>query len=258
MRSIPVLMYHHILPQSGFITVTTTNFKDQMQMLKSNGWYTLSAEEFLNFKLGKFTPPEKSLLITFDDGWLDNYTYAYPVLKELGFRATVFIVTSWIENAPHSKELAYSTHKDAGILAKEGRSGAVFSRELLHECKDVFDFHSHLHTHTNRFKESVDFTQELQKSQEFFKKEFGKFSEHLCHPWGHYKKDDEEAITKEGFMLAYTVENGSNTQSDNPLYIKRFNVKDRGANWLKHKLFLYSNPSLARFYGWFKKMKNKL
>jgi peptidoglycan/xylan/chitin deacetylase (PgdA/CDA1 family) len=251
-------MYHHILPKSGFITVSEDNFKDQMQMLKKEGWHTLSAEEFLDFKLGKLTPPKKSLLLTFDDGWLDNYTYAYPVLKELGFRATVFIVTEWIENAPHSKELVYSTHKEAGILAQKGKKGAVFSKELMHESNDVFDFHSHLHTHTNRFKEEVNFTLELQKSQEFFKKEFGEPSRHLCHPWGHYKKDDEKAILEAGFTLAYTVENGSNTQNDNPLYIKRFNVKDRGANWLKNKLQLYSNAYLAKLYGSYKKLKNSI
>jgi len=258
MQSIPVLMYHHILPDSGFITVRLDNFRDQLKTIKQGGWHTLSAQEFLEFKKGLFTPPKKSLLITFDDGWLDNLIYAYPLLKEYGFKATVFVVTDWTNRAPlkENDKLSYINHKESDKKARAGEAGAVFNIDQMRESSDVFDFHSHAHTHTDRVKNSVDFAKELEESQRFFMTRFGKKSEHLCHPWGYYEQGDEELINKAGFELAYTVENGSNTVKDHPFYIKRFTVKDRDGLWLKRKLALYSNSLLAKMYGKYKSLKN--
>lgn len=260
MQSIPVLIYHHILPQSGFITVSKENFKDQLNTIKKEGWHTLSADEFLDFKLKGYKPPKKSLLITFDDGWLDNLIYAYPLLKEYGFKATVFVVTDWINRAPlkGNDKLSYANHKESNKRAKAGEAGAVFNIDQMIKSSDVFDFHSHTHTHTNRVENSVNFAKELEESQRFFVTHFGKKSEHLCHPWGYYEQSDEELIKGTGFKLAYTVENGSNTIKDHPFYIKRFTIKDRGGAWLSSKLALYSNPFLARIYGRYKRFKSIL
>ena len=156
-------MYHHILPETGFITVSEANFRDQLRAIKRGGWHTLSASEFLDFKLKGYKPPKKSLLITFDDGWLDNYVYAYPLLKEHEFRATVFVVTDWIENAPKSgnEKLMYVNHKESDRRARVKEAGAVFNVDQMRESSDFFGFHSHLPNHTHRGKNSVDFSGEL-------------------------------------------------------------------------------------------------
>lgn len=260
MQSIPVLMYHHVMPKTGFITVALENFRDQMEMIKNEGWHTLSSEEFLNFKKGVYIPPQKSLFITFDDGWLDNYIYAYPILKVLGLKATVFIVTDFIQKAPleGNDSLSYIKHGEASQKAVAGEPGAVLNLEQLKKSSDVFDFHSHSHTHTNRLHNDVDFRKELEESQAFFVQHFGEKSKHLCHPWGYYKPSDEQLIQEAGFELAYTVENGSNTQTDHPMYVKRFTVKDRDAKWLKHKLNLYSNSLLSKMYGKYKHLKKTI
>ena len=86
---LPVLMYHHISPKPGLVTCSPDNFRAHMQWLVENGWKTLSTDRF-HADSGNRRGAEKSVLVTFDDGYLDNWVHAHPVLKEFGQRATLF------------------------------------------------------------------------------------------------------------------------------------------------------------------------
>lgn len=76
-------MYHHILPKSSFISSSVSEFEAQMAYLARCGYKALSLEEFFLYKKAKLKVPKKSVLITFDDGWRDNFYFAYPILKRL-------------------------------------------------------------------------------------------------------------------------------------------------------------------------------
>ncbi|WP_180996339.1 polysaccharide deacetylase family protein, partial [Campylobacter concisus] len=104
--SVTVLMYHHVLEKSGFIASSVDEFRSHMKFLAENGYKTLSINEFIAYKKGKLEVPKKSVCITFDDGWMDNYVYAYPIVKEFGLKANLFIVTGWIEAAQKSHEIS--------------------------------------------------------------------------------------------------------------------------------------------------------
>ena len=91
--SVPVLMYHHVLEKSGFIASSVDEFRSHMKFLAENGYKTLSVNEFIAYKKGELEVPKKSVCITFDDGWMDNYIYAYPIVKEFGLKANIFIIT---------------------------------------------------------------------------------------------------------------------------------------------------------------------
>ena len=104
MRSVPVLMYHHVLPEAGFIASSIAQFESQMRWLAENGWTTLDTETFRRYKRGETKVPKKSVLVTFDDGWRDNFIYAYPILKRYGLKATLFVVTGWIDAASEHPE----------------------------------------------------------------------------------------------------------------------------------------------------------
>ena len=94
-QPLPVLMYHHISPKPGLVTCSPENFRAQMEWLAKNGWKTLSTATFAT-ALASGQLPKKSVLITFDDGYLDNWIYAHPVLQEFGLQATIFLITGWI------------------------------------------------------------------------------------------------------------------------------------------------------------------
>lgn len=71
-RAVPVLMYHHVSPAAGAVTVSPVHFADQMAMLAREGYTTLGARAFSEFLAGK-PVPAKSVVLTFDDGYLDNW-----------------------------------------------------------------------------------------------------------------------------------------------------------------------------------------
>lgn len=96
---IPVLMYHSIVEKSSNIyEVSTSDFDAQMKYLKDNGFKAISMADYISIMHGEKTRPSKAVLITFNDGWLDNYTVAVPILKKYRMTATFFIVSNFIGN----------------------------------------------------------------------------------------------------------------------------------------------------------------
>ena len=102
---LPTLMYHHIQTKEAAVaakqtglTVTTDVFKSQMEYLKSKGYSTLSIDSLVNFFDTGAAIPKHSILLTFDDAYQDFYTDAYPIIRDMGFRATMFVPTGLVQN----------------------------------------------------------------------------------------------------------------------------------------------------------------
>jgi peptidoglycan/xylan/chitin deacetylase (PgdA/CDA1 family) len=102
---VPILMYHYISPLPPEaddirieLTVEPHIFRSHLEHLKTNGYSSISLYE-LDRALLMGTPlPEKPVILTFDDGHIDHYTHAYPMLKEFGFSGTFFIITSFADH----------------------------------------------------------------------------------------------------------------------------------------------------------------
>jgi peptidoglycan/xylan/chitin deacetylase (PgdA/CDA1 family) len=90
MRSLPVVTYHQVnnLPED----IMEQQFHAHMRFLAENGWRSIFLTEWVE---GRVEPDDKTVAITFDDGYLDNWVYAWPVLKKYGLKATVFVCTEW-------------------------------------------------------------------------------------------------------------------------------------------------------------------
>lgn len=94
---VPILVYHNLGPQArGRLVIAAQTFEEQMRYLKAEGYRVVSLKEFLEFTALKRQLPRKTVVVTFDDGWKPFREYAYPVLKELGFTATLFIYTDFV------------------------------------------------------------------------------------------------------------------------------------------------------------------
>jgi tetratricopeptide (TPR) repeat protein len=95
--NVPVLLYHGITDSPTGDTTWVENFRDQMWKLKQAGYETITVRDLIDFLDGKDLPQRKPLLITFDDARADSFRNADPILKEVGFRAAMFIPAAEID-----------------------------------------------------------------------------------------------------------------------------------------------------------------
>ncbi len=91
--SVPVILYHHLDENGeGDVTIRTDNFRAQMQAIKDAGYQTVSPEDLYRYVYEGTPLPDNPILITFDDGYSSNYELAYPILRELDMKATIFVI----------------------------------------------------------------------------------------------------------------------------------------------------------------------
>ncbi len=248
--SVPVLMYHHILSSDSFIASSVDNFEKQMKFLADNGWKTLTSEEFYLYKKKQLQLPKKSVLITFDDGWRDNCIYAYPILKKYKFKATLFIVTQWIEEASKAVDCEYEekNHKECKSLAPIDPRAVLCNWDELKKMQDVFDIHSHTHTHRDDYFGTFSLKEDIQKSKQSIKDNLG-FEDHfLCWPRGIYDESSIKEALNQNFDILFTTKRGINRADNNLLEIKRLAVK-KDDKWLQKNLAIFSNPVLGYLYA---------
>ena len=101
---IPILTYHRIVEDaSDENNVTIERFRDQMQTLHDAGWQTITLQEFEEYMAGNKELPEKSFLLTFDDGAKQSFYPVDPILKQLGYHAAIFIIVA----SSHTPESTY-------------------------------------------------------------------------------------------------------------------------------------------------------
>jgi peptidoglycan/xylan/chitin deacetylase (PgdA/CDA1 family) len=103
--TVPILMYHHVQPYSvasdlgqASLTVDNSMFDQQMAYLSSSGYTTLSADQLINALRTHSGVPSKSIVLTFDDGYKDNFDYAFPIIQKYGLTANIMVPTGLMEN----------------------------------------------------------------------------------------------------------------------------------------------------------------
>lgn len=258
--SVPVLMYHHVSAHKGaLVTISPENFESHIAYLTSNGYKTLSLNEFLAFKKMEFEAPEKSVLLTFDDGWIDNYLVVFPILKKYGAKATIFTVTDWVERSQLDKRVAddiyIPNHNEGKRLVYNEPAAAIFNWDDAKEMieSSIISIDSHSNTHDNEALGIDEWRDDLALSRNILTNRLKIESKHLCWPRGKYTKELIYLAQSLGFEALYTTKRGVNLADGDASEVKRISVKDKDAKWLAKTLWLYSSPIFGGLYAKFKK-----
>ena len=218
-EKIPVLLYHHILEEEDIAIngwqhntsiLSVEKFKEQMDYLYNNGYYTATLDELEQFLQGNIQLPKKTVVITFDDGYLSNGVYAYPILKEYGFRASIFMRGIYSEGEQNPFD---------------PNSSQVISVNELHKYQDVFEYGCHGYD-IHRLDE---FGMPLIKSltQELIMEDLGKNkslfnTNYIAYPYGAYDEYSLYYIEELGYTLGFTVTEGYVDRSLNNYELPRF------------------------------------
>ncbi len=275
-KNVPVLMYHHVHPTKSPLNVQPAMFEEQLAALSKAGYRSLTMRQFADYMNGQ-PVPDKSVLITFDDGYLNNYTYAYPLLKKYGMTGVIFVVTGWVgegevrprmDNAGEAELPPYYVHEESKRLVAAGETDKVIVRwsELQEmDASGIMQVHCHTHTHTRWDKESktreekiANISHELEQSKALISQHLNKEDVYICWPQGFFDDDYKQAARDNGFQYFFTTDAyGFNKPLGNKEHIHRIAVSNRSGRWLLNRLF-YARDSLpGRLYGKFKKWKKQ-
>ncbi|UCD91150.1 MAG: polysaccharide deacetylase family protein [Desulfobacterales bacterium] len=205
-QTVPVLAYKSFSKDKpGLMSVTETAFEAQMKYLKENGFHVITVRQLLDFFDFKGQIPEKSVVITIDDGWYALYDIAYPILKKYGFSSTLFVYTDFI-----------------------GGGKAMSWGQLKELSENGFDIQCKTRTHRNmkRLRENETFKEyvasiemELAYPKTLIKKRLGKECSYLAYPYGETNNLVIELLKKQGYRAAFTVRGKSN-----PFFTNRFRI----------------------------------
>ncbi|TAL25055.1 MAG: hypothetical protein EPN94_06060 [Nitrospirae bacterium] len=255
MRPVPVLMYHHISPhKKDMVTVTPEVFEKQMEHLCKSGYKTLTLDELLSYINGDLIPEQRAVAVTFDDGWLDNYIYAFPVIEKYKIHASIFIITGKTEKASENQAqipFQVPTHKESKLMIEKGREQRVLLNwELIKKMSatGLVAFYSHTKSHKKcSALPETELSEELRESKQALEKKLGKDCPYLCWPYGDYNNVAVKVAKDAGYKALFTIEHGVVKKGDDPFAVKRIVVKDNEA-WFKNRMTVYTNSILSGLY----------
>lgn len=205
-----ILMYHSVSYNKVLYAISSEKFAWQMAYLKRNGFNVISLARLVNLIKNKKQILPKSVIITFDDGYEDNYLAAWPILKKYNFPATIFLTTGLIGDYRHSQS--------QDIMFK------TLNWEQIKEMYNsgLVDFEPHNVNHIKLAKLSKEEAKgEILDSRQIIEENLNKKCLFFCYPYGSYNEETLRILKENNFEAALTVKPGFISAEDNMLELNR-------------------------------------
>ena len=227
--TVPVMMYHNVQDSQEFRpnSVSPQNFDWQMAYLRDHGYHVISFEELVrHINYGDPIPP-KAVVITFDDGYADNYTNAYEILKKYGYPAIIFLPSDLV-----------------------GLDGHL-SWEQVHEMTQhniTFGSHTLSHAYLPDLTESQQ-GKEIFESKKVIEQRLGGPVNYFAYPIGGFSSQIKQMVKNAGYVAAAATNRGYDRLNKDVYEINRIRFGDRDVRrdymWIK----------LSGYYNLFRKAK---
>ncbi|MDO5516123.1 MAG: polysaccharide deacetylase family protein [Clostridium sp.] len=201
-RGIPVIGYHSIGSDStgtSPLVISPEKFRKHLKTLADRGYTTLTLKQVEDYLLNDEPIPAKSVLLTFDDGYEDNYTNMFPILKEFKMNAVIFVIPTYLDSGEYLKRSQVKEMSDYGI-----------------------DIESHTYTHKRLgdlpYEEQL---KELTLSKKAVNDITGKDVTSIAYPEGIYNEDTIKAVKEAGYKMGFTIKRGYADRDDDIFELNR-------------------------------------
>ncbi|RRA99823.1 polysaccharide deacetylase family protein [Larkinella rosea] len=225
-NALPVLMFHKVdTERQDALTVSVSQFEQQLQWLRAHRYHTITIEHLIKAVEEQKPLPARSVLITFDDAYVNNLTHALPVLQALGMNAVLFVPTAFIGQCNQW----------------DGCTEPLMTVEQLRQVLPTFELALHSHQHLNyKHLNTIEIQTDLARNTAAFDALELPYVRAFAYPYGGRPKDAtinqgmKTALNKSGIRLAFRIGNRLN----------RFPVNDR---FELQRLDIRGTDSIARF-----------
>lgn len=199
--TVPIIVYHSVRPnypgQTAAIKRYTTEpdvFEKELIYLKNKNYHTISFNEVLEYFDSGKPLPSKSVILTFDDGWENQYVYAFPLLKKYGFTGTFFIFTNAVG---HKHFMTWDQIKE------------------LDAAGMTIGGHTKTHPYLTKITDPQKLTNEISGGKKIIEEHLGKTIQTFAYPFGFYNNTVVQAVKDAGYRIGRTSSAGINhTQKD--------------------------------------------
>jgi len=233
--TVPILMYHSIGYREGSFFVTPENFNRQMEYIKKKGYEVITLDRLVRSIRDKEPLKRNKVVITFDDGYRDNFKYAYPVLKKFNFSATVFLVTDFMGRYFEGSGNEFMKWDEVSAMSKGGIS---------------FGGHTKTHLDLGLIKDEARAFAEIAGSKKAIEDRIGTPADFFCYPSGAFNEAVKELVARAGYKGACTTNRGFTKFNRDVYELKRIKVTNSDT----HKPFSFW-AKLSGYYNIFKKGK---
>lgn len=221
-RDVPVLMWHNLAEESsGDMTISVDTFRAQIEALHEAGFKTVSLQQLYDYVHFGTELPEKPIVLTFDDGYLSNYEYAFPILQEYGMQATIFAIgVSVGKDTYKDTDHAMTPHFGADEAREMVDSGLISVQSHtfdMHQWPPFEDGNAQVRETLLPFDGEADADYEaaveadFAESRELLESITGQPVNALAFPEGAYVTLTQDALRSAGAELTFTTVRAVNT-----------------------------------------------
>lgn len=200
-RGVPILAYHQVGSLPEVYSVDAAEFEQQMKYLSEHGYTAISLAELFASRQGGKLPP-RPVIITFDDGYEDNYLTAMPIMEKYGMKGTIFVIAGQVGQPE------YMTWEQLKTLQLKGME---------------IGSHTYSHVALNEITPSEQLA-ELVRSKQVLEANLGLSVDFLAYPYGQYDRATMAALQQAGYTAACTGIPGLGTTGGDVYQLCRVNI----------------------------------
>lgn len=220
-----ILMYHSVgenFDKPGTLNVSECVFEKQMKFLHDNNYHVISLPELARLLKTRARVPFKTVVLTFDDGYENNYTHAYPILKKYNFPATIFVIAGHVgqKKEEYGQQFQFLSSEQLKEMALSG---------LI-----TIGAHTKDHVYLPKEHDEAALWGQIHGAKIELEKIIGRPVEVFCYPTGGYTAHIQELIARAGYQAAVTTLPRHQGFAHRDIYaLKRIKMSENDQNFFK-------------------------